>query len=306
MGSHRKQWELFHCCPLQILFIGVMSMKPYGIIYLITNLVNGKKYVGCTTKTILKRWRNHIKKAKYGKKLSYFHKAIRKYCPENFSREILCECESKEIMHLMETFKIIVCHSHVSDGGYNISWGGDGGDNFTNNPNKEEIRKKMRLANLGRKFPPEFGEEISKRMKGKKFTTEHKRNLGNYAKNRTEEHKKNIGFANKGKKHTEEAKRKISEKHKGKKFSDEHREKISKALAGKKKSKEHCNNMRLANIGKKLSDEHKKKISKSSLGRKHTEEAKRKISISNTGRKMTQEQIERGVLARALSRKRKG
>ena len=34
-------------------------MKPYGIIYKITNKVNGKCYIGQTTKSLSDRWSKH-------------------------------------------------------------------------------------------------------------------------------------------------------------------------------------------------------------------------------------------------------
>ena len=61
------------------------EMEAYkGYIYKITNLVNGKSYVGQTIRTIEERWKQHIKDSKGNKDDFYLHRAIRKYGKENF------------------------------------------------------------------------------------------------------------------------------------------------------------------------------------------------------------------------------
>ena len=53
-----------------------------GYIYLITNKINGKQYIGQTVKTVQKRWSRHLADSKNFD--FYFYKAIRKYGKENF------------------------------------------------------------------------------------------------------------------------------------------------------------------------------------------------------------------------------
>jgi len=48
-----------------------------GVIYLVTNTVNGKQYVGLTRRTVAARWAQHVTTAKNPR--SYFHRAIAKY-----------------------------------------------------------------------------------------------------------------------------------------------------------------------------------------------------------------------------------
>ena len=57
----------------------------FGVIYLYENLINHKKYVGQTTKSILERHRNH----KYQKYNSYFHNALTKYGENNFQLTVI-------------------------------------------------------------------------------------------------------------------------------------------------------------------------------------------------------------------------
>lgn len=105
-----------------------------GIIYKITNKVNGKSYIGQTRYTIEFRWKQHQHK----KDNTYFHNAIHKYGIENFSIEILEECNiedlnSKEIFYIAkyDTF----------NNGYNLTIGGDGNRRLLLDNNYDEIKE---------------------------------------------------------------------------------------------------------------------------------------------------------------------
>ena len=177
-------------------------MKPYGIIYLITNKITGKKYVGQTIHKLKDRWNwGHCSKVK-NKSEYYIHRAIRKYGVENFKIEQILECYSKEMLTIMETFKIMVNHSHCSEGGYNLTWGGE--DNPMFNP--EIIKKSVnnRPSFVGKNNP----------MYGRKHT---------------DEAKKKIREIHKGKIVSEETRRKMSEAKKGITFTKQHKERISEA-----------------------------------------------------------------------------
>ena len=54
-------------------------------IYMITNDINGKVYIGQTKKPIEERFKRHIKDAMSNKLDTHFARAIRKYGPEHFS-----------------------------------------------------------------------------------------------------------------------------------------------------------------------------------------------------------------------------
>ena len=192
---------------------------PFGIIYKVTNLINGKCYIGQTT-NLAKRLVSHKKSNS-----SIFHKAIKKYGWINFSFEIVKECTSKEELNLMETFMIIIHKSHIKENGYNITWGGEGGDVFTNNPNKEKIREKMskRMKLNNPMFGKNHTEETIVKMKNHIFTEEHKEKIKVKATGRilTEETKEKIGVANTGKIQSIEDRKKKSEANKGKKHTEE-------------------------------------------------------------------------------------
>lgn len=57
-------------------------------IYLITNKVNSKKYIGFTSRKLQARWKQHISSSKNNSKF-LIHKAIRKYGISNFEIEII-------------------------------------------------------------------------------------------------------------------------------------------------------------------------------------------------------------------------
>lgn len=89
-------------------------------IYLITNLLNGKQYVGKTRYTLAHRFTQHCNN-NYN---TYIHNAIQKYGRENFKIEQICTCDDCYWREL-EQFYIKKFHTHYTEGGYNITWGGD-------------------------------------------------------------------------------------------------------------------------------------------------------------------------------------
>lgn len=66
-------------------------MENLAIIYLIRNSVNDMIYVGSTTQTIEKRWKNHVKHAREGRK-SGLLEDIREFGEEKFSVEEIDSC----------------------------------------------------------------------------------------------------------------------------------------------------------------------------------------------------------------------
>ena len=98
-------------------------------IYKITNLINGKIYVGKDTTN---------DKNYFGSGL-LIKRSIEKFGIKNFKKEILEECENNEELCKKEKFWINKLDSTNINIGYNISCGGDGGDTITNHPNKKNI-----------------------------------------------------------------------------------------------------------------------------------------------------------------------
>jgi group I intron endonuclease len=104
-------------------------------IYKVTNNINGKVYIGQSTKSI------DESSDYYGSGLLIKH-AIKKYGIENFTKDILCECISIEELNDRERFYINQYDS--VNIGYNISIGGNGGDlgETVNNKISETVKRR--------------------------------------------------------------------------------------------------------------------------------------------------------------------
>jgi group I intron endonuclease len=93
------------------------------IIYSITNKINGKKYIGQTTRSIAIRWRLHVYRAMKGLLNSPLHRAIRKYGDKSFLVEIMAKAENAEELNKLEV-QFISTLKTLTPHGYNISKGG--------------------------------------------------------------------------------------------------------------------------------------------------------------------------------------
>jgi group I intron endonuclease len=234
-------------------------MKPYGIIYLITNLINMKGYVGQTIQSIEKRWKNgHIYESKKNNPSQVLYRAIKKYGIDNFEIEEICTADNQEELDIKEQYWIFELNTFIDNNkGYNMTWGGNSGGipceltrkrmsvSRTGSKNgmfgkrfnhTQETRQKMKISHTGKPSP----------RKGQKMSDEQKLILSNlnsgeknpnYNKKFSEETRKKMRDSHLGKKHTEEHKRKISMSGKGKNTkpkSEEHKRKISESLKRRK------------------------------------------------------------------------
>lgn len=106
----------------------------YGFIYITTNHINGKRYIGQKKYDKEGRWKNYLGS---GIVLS---RAIDKYGVENFSKEIIEECNSKKELNEREKYWIAYYNAVDSDDFYNIAAGGDGG-NTISGYSKEQLEE---------------------------------------------------------------------------------------------------------------------------------------------------------------------
>jgi len=99
------------------------------IVYKATNLINGKVYVGYTTKTLDQRIKTHLNKANCLTQKHYtqaFKLALRKYGVESFFWEELVVCTTKEEACEKEK-EFIAKYNCIAPLGYNMTFGGEGG-----------------------------------------------------------------------------------------------------------------------------------------------------------------------------------
>lgn len=226
-----------------------MAQKFYGEVYLVTCLVNKRKYVGITTRGFLDRWKRHIRASLKEKDDYRFHRAIRKYGSENFKIEVL---EGKSYVNperlanwLFKREKHWIKFYDSNHVGYNMTEGGDGVPGliiskegkkaisermkkfYKDNPEMrkkvvqrahEEARKpenRKRMSELQKKRYEEMTDEerlehIEKTKQGmNKLSTETKERI------KKTQFKKNQEAWNKGIETPEEVRRKISESEKG-------------------------------------------------------------------------------------------
>jgi group I intron endonuclease len=92
------------------------------IIYKVTNTINGKIYVGKTTKSLDERKKSHLKSIRLNVKTKFYN-AIRKYGVVFFIWEELVECYNIDELNNLEIYYIEKFNSFKC--GYNMTHGGD-------------------------------------------------------------------------------------------------------------------------------------------------------------------------------------
>lgn len=150
-------------------------------IYLITNIINGKVYVGQAKWTAKDRWDQHLSNyrsyLKSKQTTTAFYNALCKYGKESFVITHLAGASSQEELDLLEIKYIAQFKSFPPElgFGYNMTPGGQGGGHYK--PHSEKAKNLMSIANKGRKKSKEEREALSKRLKGKSVSIEHRKNL---------------------------------------------------------------------------------------------------------------------------------
>lgn len=117
-------------------------MDKKWCVYIHTNKINGKKYIGITSRKPNVRWGKDGKGYKEGK----FRYAIQKYGWNNFEHEIVASNLTKEEADNMEVELIEKFNTRDDKYGYNMAVGGNSSAGFTHT---EETKLKCSLAHKG-------------------------------------------------------------------------------------------------------------------------------------------------------------
>ena len=198
--------------------------KPYGIIYMIKNKVNGKIYFGQTIEE--KGFRGRYRNGQWWKYTSNDHlrKSVEKHGIENFTIvEQFDVAYSKEELDLLEDLYICMYDTMNMEFGYNKKRGGSHGKLSESSKQKLSEKTKGELNPMyGRKHSEESKQKMSQELKGK-YSGE---KSVHYGKKHSDERKQKqserqkiamVGEGNPmyGKKHKEETKELFSQQRKG-------------------------------------------------------------------------------------------
>lgn len=131
------------------------------VVYVHTNKINGKKYVGTTCQSPNRRWKN----GNGYRENEHFYRAICRYGWDNFTHEIVRAGLSKESACRIERELIAEFKSNQDRYGYNKSIGGE-------NPNggnvmSDEAKRKMSIAHKGKRLSDECKRKLSEQAKAR-------------------------------------------------------------------------------------------------------------------------------------------
>lgn len=204
-------------------------------IYLVENLVNDKVYIGKTKNDVEKRLDQHIKLS-CKKPDTHFYRAIQKHGKENFLISLIEEVKENDANN-KESYWIKHYREKLGNRNvYNGTNGGDGGDTYTFNLNREKVilscseaqkkrfsrqsermlaskrSKKMwknpdyqekikrcrlkRWANISKEEMKKHSENSKRIWKKKAFRESHKKSMIEFWKNNKEEMKQKLKLSN--------------------------------------------------------------------------------------------------------------
>lgn len=218
--------------------------------YRITNLLDGKSYIGISC-NVVERWHQHRRSAEKGP-TCILHKAIRNEGLANFRFEVIASALSWNDLLQLEVQLIEQHESYWMWGrGYNMTYGGVGARGHYKT---REQREKHRIAMTGQKRTPEQKARMSAAKIGKTYTDEARANMS----------AAKLGKPSGGL---------------GRKASAIARDRQRAARLGKKLSPEAVAKLRAI----KLTDARRAQISADLTGRPVSLETRQKVSASNKG-----------------------
>lgn len=135
---------------------------------------NNKYYVGITKQNVQNRWKNSL--GYQSQRL--FWRAIKKYGWDNIKHIIIATGLTHDDACKKEIELIAKYQSNNPKYGYNRTSGGDGTCNFSHkNPHSDDWKRKVSIANTGKKRTPEQCKNIGNAMRGKHHTEQTKQQI---------------------------------------------------------------------------------------------------------------------------------
>lgn len=130
------------------------------IIYLLTNTITGQQYIGQTSCGLTRRWNQHCRYARLGS-TAHLHRAIHKYGPEAFTRQIWEETTAEDA-DIREMYWI--AELKTKEQGYNMTEGGGGLRGWSHS---EEVKKKISSSQVGKLIPEETRQKLREKATGR-------------------------------------------------------------------------------------------------------------------------------------------
>lgn len=157
----------------------IVIKEPYGFIYITTNMINGKRYLGQKNFDKKRSWEKYLGSG------SILKSAVKKYGKDSFVRNIIDIAYSQDELNQKEYDYSIFFNVVESDDWYNLMYGGRVVSGITrSNETREKLRKSLKGKFSGEKNP-------------------------NYGKHHSEETKKKIAEKQKGRHPSEETRQKL-------------------------------------------------------------------------------------------------
>jgi group I intron endonuclease len=136
-----------------VIDLSLFMMDGDMIIYLVTNIVNGKQYIGATAQPARKRWIRHVwgsRNLERSKSCRGLCEAIAEFGPDSFEISTIASARSRADLHELERI-IIAQYKTLYPDGYNLHPGGTG-RGWKHDP---ATLIKMAASHRGRKCSPE-------------------------------------------------------------------------------------------------------------------------------------------------------
>lgn len=193
------------------------------VVYLLTCVPSGKRYVGICKSTATKRFKRHCTEAGQGSKL-FLHRAIRKYGKASFTVDVIATADDWEQAKLLER-SCIAEYGTFAPAGFNMTEGGEGTVGYQH---REDSRAAMSQKHTGKVVSAESRKRMSESKAG-------------VAKEPETRARMSLGARRRHAASPEESRILVAKMHAGRRLvdgplSDAHKAKLSAATKGRKQS----------------------------------------------------------------------